>query len=119
MMTGAHDYVMKDRLARLAPAVERELREAEVRRARRQTEMALRAAQEELELRVQERTTDLQQANLKLKGLIHEQQSLEEAAVSEDRGEKLTSLSVMIKILNSNYRLRDIRWPPMRRALAR
>src|ERR1051325_1499220 len=39
MMAGAHDYIMKDRLARLAPAVERELREAEVRRARAQTEM--------------------------------------------------------------------------------
>jgi len=32
MMAGAHDYIMKDRLARLGPAVERELREAEVRR---------------------------------------------------------------------------------------
>ena len=40
MRAGAHDYVMKENLARLAPAVERELREAEVRRERR-------AAQEE------------------------------------------------------------------------
>src|SRR5687767_10299012 len=32
MKSGANDYVMKDRLARLVPAVERELREAEVRR---------------------------------------------------------------------------------------
>src|SRR5258705_6819606 len=32
MRAGAHDYVLKDKLARLAPAVERELREAEVRR---------------------------------------------------------------------------------------
>src|SRR6476659_1963166 len=31
MQAGAHDYVMKGRLARLVPAVERELREAEVR----------------------------------------------------------------------------------------
>jgi PAS domain S-box-containing protein len=38
MKAGAHDYVMKDRLTRLAPAVERELEEAEVRRARRQSE---------------------------------------------------------------------------------
>lgn len=34
MRTGAHDYVMKSNLARLAPAVERELREASVRRER-------------------------------------------------------------------------------------
>src|SRR6266568_2237894 len=41
MKAGAHDYVMKDNLARLAPAVERELREAEVRRQRRQSEERL------------------------------------------------------------------------------
>jgi diguanylate cyclase (GGDEF)-like protein len=35
MKDGAHDYIMKGNLARLAPAVERELREAEVRRERR------------------------------------------------------------------------------------
>ncbi|MCH7842751.1 MAG: response regulator, partial [Chloroflexi bacterium] len=31
MKSGAHDYIMKNNLARLGPAVERELREAEVR----------------------------------------------------------------------------------------
>ncbi len=34
MKDGAHDYIMKGNLARLAPAVERELREAAVRRER-------------------------------------------------------------------------------------
>src|SRR5688572_7802471 len=34
MKTGAHDYIMKGNLTRLAPAVERELREAGVRRER-------------------------------------------------------------------------------------
>lgn len=46
MKAGAHDYVMKDRLARLVPAVERELREAEVRRARRKADIALRENEE-------------------------------------------------------------------------
>ncbi len=41
MKAGAHDYVMKDNLARLGPAVERELRDAEVRRARKQMEKKL------------------------------------------------------------------------------
>jgi two-component system cell cycle sensor histidine kinase/response regulator CckA len=45
MRAGAHDYVMKDRLARLAPAVERELREAEMRRERRRIEAALRQSE--------------------------------------------------------------------------
>jgi two-component system sensor histidine kinase UhpB len=38
MKAGAHDYVMKDHLARLAPAIEREVKEAEERRLRRQAE---------------------------------------------------------------------------------
>ena len=41
MRAGAHDYLLKDRLARLGPAVERTLDEAEQRRARRQAEKAL------------------------------------------------------------------------------
>jgi signal transduction histidine kinase/FixJ family two-component response regulator len=42
MKAGAHDYVLKDNLVRLGPAVERELREAQVRRERRQALAALR-----------------------------------------------------------------------------
>jgi len=38
MKSGAHDYLMKNNLTRLAPAVEREIREAEVRRERRVAE---------------------------------------------------------------------------------
>jgi len=41
MKAGAHDYVMKDSLVRLVPAIGRELQEAEVRRARRQAREAL------------------------------------------------------------------------------
>jgi PAS domain S-box-containing protein len=43
MKAGAHDFVMKDKLARLGPAVERELRDAEVRRERRRSEEQLKA----------------------------------------------------------------------------
>ncbi len=39
MKSGAQDYIMKDNLARLVPAVERELREVAQREARRQAEM--------------------------------------------------------------------------------
>jgi len=38
MKDGAHDYLMKGKLARLMPAIERELREAEVRRERQRIE---------------------------------------------------------------------------------
>jgi signal transduction histidine kinase len=113
MKAGAHDYIMKDRLARLVPAVERELREAEVRRARQKSEEELRRAHEELELRVERRTAELRAANFKLENVIEERKRLEnellEIAENErrrigfdlhdDLGQKLTGLSLLIKAL--------------------
>ena len=46
MKAGAHDYLIKDKLLRLVPAIERELQEAEGRRQRRQAEEALRTSEE-------------------------------------------------------------------------
>ena len=43
MKAGAHDYVMKDNLARLGQAVQRELREAVIRRENRRSEENLKA----------------------------------------------------------------------------
>jgi two-component system cell cycle sensor histidine kinase/response regulator CckA len=45
LRAGAADFLLKDRLARLGPAIERELREREGRRARRRAEGALRASE--------------------------------------------------------------------------
>jgi PAS domain S-box-containing protein len=45
MKAGAHDYLMKDNLARLVPAVERELREADNRAMKRTTTEALRQSE--------------------------------------------------------------------------
>jgi signal transduction histidine kinase len=111
MRAGAHDYIMKDRLARLAPAVERELREAEMRRARKQSQEDLRRAHEELEMRVEKRTADLRVANQKLQNVIAERERLEnellEIAENERRrigfdlhdelGQMLTGMSLMVK----------------------
>lgn len=46
MKSGAHDYLMKDRLTRLVPVVKRELGEAQVRRERKKTEKALLESEE-------------------------------------------------------------------------
>jgi PAS domain S-box-containing protein len=46
MKAGAHDYLMKNNLTRLTPAVERELREAKARRERKRAEEALRESEE-------------------------------------------------------------------------
>jgi PAS domain S-box-containing protein len=46
LKAGAHDFLVKGRLARLQPAIDRELREAEGRRRQRQAEEALRTSEE-------------------------------------------------------------------------
>ncbi|MFL5800937.1 MAG: response regulator [Roseiflexaceae bacterium] len=46
LKAGAHDFITKDHLARLIPAIERELREASQRHARRRTELALHETEE-------------------------------------------------------------------------
>ena len=47
MKAGAHDYIIKGNFSRLVPAVERELREAGMRRERRKAEENLRASEEQ------------------------------------------------------------------------
>jgi signal transduction histidine kinase len=73
---GAHDYMLKYNMARFVPAVQRELKEAEARRAhravehqRQRAEEALRIAHDALEHRVAERTAELSAANERLKEL--------------------------------------------------
>jgi signal transduction histidine kinase len=48
MLAGADDYVMKSRMARLVPAIERSIAAAEARRERRDAEAQLLASREEL-----------------------------------------------------------------------
>jgi signal transduction histidine kinase len=48
MRGGAHDYVLKQNLRRLGPAVDRELREAANRRMQKSTEAALHASEQRL-----------------------------------------------------------------------
>lgn len=48
MKAGAHDFIRKDNLARLTPAIARELREAALRREHRQAQEALRNSEKRL-----------------------------------------------------------------------
>ena len=85
MKSGAHDYIMKNNLARLGPAVERELRDAEVRRSNkiaedeRQTLVhELEQAYTQLERRVRQITasimfTDLEDSTLMMTRLGDEE----------------------------------------------
>jgi len=58
MRAGCNDYVMKNNIKRLVPAIQRELRDAEERRAHKQAQEAIRA-NEEAERRFQEKLTVL------------------------------------------------------------
>src|SRR6185369_6620849 len=78
MKAGAHDYIMKGNLARLAPAMERELGEVKVRRERRQALESLQKAHDELESRVRQRTAELMKANEALQAEIIERQQVKE-----------------------------------------
>jgi len=71
MKAGAHDFLTKGNLVRLGPAIQRELREVEIRRACKRAETALQKANEELEAKVAERTRALVRANLQLRKAIH------------------------------------------------
>ncbi|MBI4318376.1 MAG: response regulator [Chloroflexi bacterium] len=110
MKAGAHDYIVKGSLSRLVPAVERELREAAVRRERREADAALKIAHEELrrahaelseahavlEQRVAERTADLAEANRDLQAEIAERKQMEKER--EELLEKLREANSLLTI---------------------
>jgi signal transduction histidine kinase len=124
MKAGAHDYLMKDNLARLAPAVERELKEAEVRRARAQAQLDLEKsnlelaqAREELEQRVRERTSDLLRANQALRSQMDARKRLEaELLESAERERKRIGIDLhdelgqLMQGLSLRLKSLEIRW---------
>jgi len=75
---GATDYILKDRLSKLAPAINRALKEAEERVARKRAEKELKRSYEELERRIEERTEELRMTNELLQAEIVERKPTEQ-----------------------------------------
>ncbi len=113
MKAGAHDYILKGTLSRLVPAIQRELREAVIRRERKAADeelqkahAELRKAHTELEIRVEERTAELARANKELQAEIAERKRAEQlreeyvALISHDLRNPLTSLIGYTQLLN-------------------
>jgi light-regulated signal transduction histidine kinase (bacteriophytochrome) len=96
MTAGAHDYIIKGNLTRLVPAVERELREAEVRREKREAEEALRHSHEELERKVEERTAELVRSNRELEQFAY--------IVSHDLQEPLRMVTSYVTLISQRYK---------------
>ena len=70
LMKGATDYVLKDRLSRLVPSIRQAFREFEERAARRRAEQALQKAHNELEIKVKERTAELQASEERTRTIV-------------------------------------------------
>lgn len=89
LKSGADDYVSKESLARLAPAVRRELREAEQRRARREAEAERERLLEELARALEARNDFLSIASHELRtpltALRFNLHSIERAALEGDQ----------------------------------
>jgi len=66
MLAGAHDYVMKNNMSRLIPAIRRELIEAQSRRDKKRAEQELEKYRNHLEDLVHERTRELQDVQSEL-----------------------------------------------------
>ena len=75
---GADDYVMKDRLTRIGPAVRHVLDQARLRREHAASQEALRRLNEELEHRIAQRTQELQIANEALERELRDRARVEE-----------------------------------------
>lgn len=98
MRAGAHDYILKGNLPRLVPAIQRELREAETRAARRTAEGELKRHQEHLEELVEERTDELKRTNEQLHREISDRKIAEEAlkkAIKRAKEEKAKSEAII------------------------
>jgi FixJ family two-component response regulator len=112
MKAGAHDYILKGNLARLGPAIARELRDAETRRGRRMADEALKRAYEELEEKVRERTAELSEANAALRQEIEHRIAVEEEREGlirelRDALAKVKTLSGLLPICASCKKIRD------------
>lgn len=72
MKAGAQDYVLKDNLRRLVPAVERELREADLRRDKREADLALLRARDRLQTLSQRMLERLEEERRHLARELHD-----------------------------------------------
>ena len=71
LRNGATDYVLKDNISKLVPAVRRALEEAEEYSKRKKAEQKLKEYQNSLEKQVENRTAELAKSNAELEHFAH------------------------------------------------
>ncbi|HMF34129.1 MAG TPA: helix-turn-helix domain-containing protein [Candidatus Lokiarchaeia archaeon] len=90
LKAGMHNYIMKDHLARLVPAIQREIEDAILRRERRWTEDQLEKYRNDLEQMVQKRTAELEKTTRQLKVTL---QSIADGVITTDVQGNVTLLN--------------------------
>ena len=88
MKAGAHDYIMKDNLPRLIPAIQREIREAAMRRERRLAEQRLRESYEQL-----------RRLAAHLQNVLEEERKHISREIHDELGQRLTGCRFDLKYL--------------------
>lgn len=73
MRQGASDYLLKDKMARLAPAIERALQTAEAQRARARSEFELAQSREQLSLLAQHLQSSIERERTAMAREIHDE----------------------------------------------
>lgn len=96
MKAGAHDYVMKDNLARLAPAIEREIKEAAGREQRRQADRE-----------AQESRRQLQELSAFLQQVREDERTRIARELHDELGQALTALRIDLNWLDARLPQRE------------
>lgn len=102
LKSGATDYVVKQRLSRLAPSVLRALKEMGDRAKLREAEGEVRKHQEHLEELVRERTAELEKVNEELRASYRDMESFSYSA-SHDLRSPLIVIGGFSQILLEDY----------------
>lgn len=111
MKAGAHDYLMKNKLGRLLPAIERLLKEAEVRRQRNRAETQLQSKTTALENALRESEEQFRLSRERMRALAVRLQSAREEErtmvareIHDELGQALTGLKMELAWLAKRTR---------------